>query len=310
MQNIIVTTGEKFTDIDGLACAISYTELLRLEGKIAETVLPGTLNHSITSTIKSWDLQYSIKPTFKEYTSVLVDISEAAYFAKCVDTNSILEIYDHRFGFQDYWKEKIGDKAHIEPVGSCATLIWEEFIKRGFSEKISTTSINLLLIAIVSNTLNFKAKITDKRDIKAFRELTKHCTLKEGWLEKYFNEQENEIFKDVQKAVLGDTKMITIPNFNLPVVMGQIELWDGSTFIPKYMREIKEALKSHNEENWFISVPSIKDGKNYLFTESDIVRHLLIKHIKAKFEPNSFTGFTDRLWLRKEIRSELFKADI
>ena len=67
MEKYIVTTGEAFTDIDALACAIAYGELLKLEGKEAEVVLPGLLNHSITPTIKSWNLDFKTGPSFSDY---------------------------------------------------------------------------------------------------------------------------------------------------------------------------------------------------------------------------------------------------
>src|SRR3989344_4504224 len=115
MEKIIVTTGQPFTDIDALACAIAYTELLRLEGKDAEAVLPGPLNKSITNEIKSWNLKF----------------------------------------------------LKTEMVGACATLIWEEYVKRKKSNEISEMSGNLLSTAIISNTLNFNAMVTTDRDKKS-----------------------------------------------------------------------------------------------------------------------------------------------
>ena len=114
MENLIVTAGEKFTDIDALACAIAYAELLRLEGRNVEVVLPGPLNCSVTPTIKSWGLEFYFKPLFSEYSSVLVDISEESHFADCVKDHSISEIYDHRYGFQEIWNDRIGERSHIE----------------------------------------------------------------------------------------------------------------------------------------------------------------------------------------------------
>ena len=55
-QKIVVTAGQTFNDIDVLACAIAYSELLLLEGKKSEVVLPGPLNNSVTNIIRSWGL--------------------------------------------------------------------------------------------------------------------------------------------------------------------------------------------------------------------------------------------------------------
>ena len=307
MENLIVTAGEKFTDIDALACAIAYAELLRLEGRNVEVVLPGPLNCSVTPTIKSWGLEFYFKPSFSVYSSVLVDISEESHFADCVKDHSISEIYDHRYGFQEIWNDRIGERSHIEFVGSCATLIWEEFQKRGFAEKISVTSARFLVYAIISNTLNFKAQVTHERDLKAYADLQKYAVLDTGWSEQYFTEQESAVFENVAKAIKEDTKVIQIQG--LPgIAMGQLELWDGSGFVGSHVQEIQTVLKGFGEDDWFMSVPSIKEGKNHLYTESDIVRDLLIKYIGAKFESNSFEGTTERLWLRKEVRAALIKG--
>ena len=60
-MKIVVTAGDKYTDIDVLACAIAYTELLNREGKNAEAVLAGVFNKSVTDKIKSWNLKYTEK---------------------------------------------------------------------------------------------------------------------------------------------------------------------------------------------------------------------------------------------------------
>lgn len=308
MENIVVTAGERFTDIDALACAVAYAELLKLEGKNVEAVLPGPLNYSVTPTVRSWGLDFVAKPTFAEYNSVLVDVSEESHFAICTQGHPIAEVYDHRHGFENIWKERLGEHSHIEFVGSCATLIWEEFKKRGYSEKISCTSARLLAYAILSNTLNFKAQVSTPRDVQALAQLQQYAMLEEGWSAEYFKEQEAVVFQDVGKAIGEDTKILDIPNLPVRITMGQLELWDGSTFISQNMETIRSVLQGFGEDHWFMSVPSISEGKNYLYTESDVVRHYLMKYIGAKFEPNAFEGYTSRLWLRKEVRAELLKS--
>ena len=84
MSEIIVTSGQPFTDIDALACAIAYNELLNLEGKRAQTVLPGPLNNSITKKVKEWKLDFRVKPSTNKAEYVLVDVSEPKFFANFV----------------------------------------------------------------------------------------------------------------------------------------------------------------------------------------------------------------------------------
>ncbi len=305
MKPTIITAGETFTDIDVLACAVGYSELLTLEGKKNEVVLPGVFNSSITPILRAWDLKYATTPTDPDSDVVLVDVSELAYVAKFVQPQQVVEIYDHRFGFQDFWKEKLGAHAHIEFVGACATLIWEEYKKRGFANKISPLSANLLTIAILSNTLNFGASVTDERDIVAFEELKKYIDMPDDWTGNYFEEVEKDIYKDVGQAITSDTKTLSLPTVDFPIVMGQLELWDASTFLTQHKLKAKTALEKFGQAEWFLSIPSISEKKNYMYTESKKIKELLPKIIPISFDGD--VGVTDTLWLRKEIRKKLLE---
>ena len=166
---IVITAGQKYSDIDILACAVAYKNLCDLQGRPAKVVLPGPINSSVTEEIKTWDFTIENEligePDSHEY--VLVDVSQPNYFAKFVIQEKIVEIYDHHCEFEDYWKEKLHNKAVIDPIGACATLIWEEFVKANLADKISPVSANLLSTAILSNTLNLQAQITSPRDKQA-----------------------------------------------------------------------------------------------------------------------------------------------
>ena len=292
MSEIIVTSGQPFTDIDALACAIAYNEVLNLEGKRAQTVLPGPLNNSITKKVKEWKLDFRVKPSTNKAEYVLVDVSEPKFFANFVKKERVIEVFDHRVGFEKYWKERLEEKSHIEMVGACATLIWEEFKKRKLSNKISEVSANLLYTAILSNTLNFKASVTSKKDIKAYEELKQFSNLPKNWVETYFTDQDKEVDKDIKNALINDTK-------DLEPIIGQLELWDSKKVILKHLKEIEEVLLSFGRPDWFLTAPSISEGKNYLFTRNPKMKTLLERSINAKFHGD--IGTTNKLWLRKEI---------
>lgn len=305
MKTIIITAGETFADIDVLACAIAYSNLLTLEGKPNEVVLPGVLNSSITETIKGWDLKYVAKPKNIDSPVVLVDISEFAHVSKFVKLENVIEVYDHRFGFGDFWKEKLGSNAHVELVGSCATLIWEEYKKRDYDSKISPLSANLLTISILSNTLNFGASVTTQRDIDAFNELKEYTDLPDLWQQRYFLEVEANIYSTIEQAIVSDTKVLDLPAVGFPIVMAQLELWDASKLFDLRGERIKSALEKLGHSNWFLSVPSISEKKNYIYTQNQKIKDLLSKIMPITFDGDF--GITDKLWLRKEIRKKLLE---
>lgn len=298
MEKIVVTTGQPFTDIDALACTIAYTALLNLRDKNADAVLPGPLNKSVTPEIISWGLKFSKKPSTKNAKYILVDISDPKYFASFVNEKGVVEIFDHRPVFENYWKEKLGKYAHIEMVGACATLIWEEYKKRKLVNNISTTSAKLLVTAIISNTLNFKAGVTTERDKVAFRQLLKITNFPKNWVEKYFEDQEKEAMRNPIEAIKNDSK-----GLGYDFKIGQLEFWDSKKFVYKYLKKIEKVLTSSGNEKWFFTSPSISEGKNYLFTKNEDIKKLLEDKIDAKFDGH--IGVTKKLLLRKEILQKI-----
>lgn len=303
MNSIVVTTGQAFADIDAVGCAIAYAELLRLEGKPAEVVLPGTLNNSVSDSVRVWGLEYVVTPTQADSDYVLVDVSDPAHIADCAKEGKVTEVYDHHPGYEQYWQEKIGEHSHIEPIGAAATLIWEEWKKRGQTEKISEKSAKLLAVAILSNTLNFGAVITHERDHTAYAELMAIAPLTDEWIARYFTEQEETVVKDVRQFIISDTKVFVPPTFPFTLTIGQLELWDGSAFLKTHTKAIESALMSFDHEHWIMSIPSLSEKRNHFYTKSEAVKKLFSQGLGITFDGDYATS--PRLWLRKEIIKQL-----
>jgi inorganic pyrophosphatase/manganese-dependent inorganic pyrophosphatase len=300
MAKLVVTTGTRFTDIDGLACVIGYREI---PPEPPLPVIAGELNQSVTTKIRNWSLNYLITvPKGEEYDFVVVDVSEASQLAGFVNKDRIIELYDHHFGFEKYWQEKLGEKAKIEPVGACATLIWEEFKKRNPGKKLSPLAANLLYTAIVSNTLNFQASVTTERDKQAFEELKTFIDLPTDWIARYYQDQEMDIYTNPERAIANDTKIQTIKSMRCAV--GQLELWNSETFIKDHLNQIESAMKGFEPEIWFFTSPSISEGRNYIFTRSETVKNLLRQVLAIDFFGTDI-GVTKKLWLRKEILKKI-----
>ncbi|HPD74175.1 MAG TPA: DHH family phosphoesterase [bacterium] len=302
MNKIGVTQAIYTSDMDSLACNIAYTELLNLEGKNATAYVPKDPAHTVTKEIKSWDFKYETEPSkenLQDLDFVLVDTTDPHTFPKFVKEEKIIEIYDHHVGYEDYWIKKLGGRAKIETIGSCATLIWEEFKKRGFGEKISQTSAKMLYAAIISNTLNFKASITSHRDVEAFQEISIIADMPKGWVEKYFIDQEEYIYQNPRQAILDDIKIIEFPNMGTKFTIGQIELWESKKFVNDYKPLIKEVLDNFDHKKWFFNAPCISMGKTYVLTENEEIRNILENNFGFIFKNE--IGESDKLIERKEF---------
>ena len=330
MSTLVVTTGKRFVDIDGLACVVAYQEI---PPKRPLAVISGPLNSSVTDTIRNWPLPYLTALQPGDYKFVIVDVSETKELPPFVKKDRVIEIYDHHFGFEASWKKLLGEKAKIEAVGACATLIWEEMKKRkledrsekldndvrgaiGQSQKIplptsassfppptshfpiTPLAANLLYTAIISNTLNFQASVTTKRDKQAFEELKGFIDLPETWVAQYYQDQEVSVYTNPEQAVVNDTKIQIIKG--LKCAVGQIELWNSEDFIKEHQNEIESTLRAFDTELWFFTSPSIGEGRNYIFTKSETIKNLFRSVMSIDFFGTDI-GVTKKLWLRKEI---------
>jgi inorganic pyrophosphatase/manganese-dependent inorganic pyrophosphatase len=120
-------------------------------------------------------------------------------------------VFDHHFGFEEYWNSRLGERARIEPIGAAATLIWEAFRIRGFAKGISRESAILLAHAIVSNTVNFLVGLSGDRDRAALAELVNIAGLKENWIARYFHSVQKRIEQNPEEAIRNDTKIFSFP---------------------------------------------------------------------------------------------------
>ncbi|WP_158499286.1 DHH family phosphoesterase [endosymbiont of Acanthamoeba sp. UWC8] len=306
---IIICAGSKYVDIDVLACAVAYKELLELRGKKAKTVFTGEFNKTVPISVLAWnmDISHDVPENPHDYNYVLVDISNPNYFEKFVVREQVIEVFDHHHGFEKYWIKLIGSRAKIETVGSCATLIWEEYKKHNKENMISPTGANLIYTAIISNTLNFRASITSIRDIRAAEEIKQYITLPDIWIQQYYKETEQEILSEPKIAIANDTKSLVINNDDY--LIAQLELWNAVTFINRHdileiaLQGLNINELAHNELNWFLTIASIEENKNYIITSSEFIKQKLKIYLGAVF--TGYIGETKQLFLRKEILKKL-----
>jgi len=301
MSKLIITAGDLWSDIDILACALAYEQLLRLEGKDAHAVLTAPLNLTVTKDIRDLGLVYEkeFKYGKDEVEYIVVDISLPQYYAKFVDLKKVVEVFDHHFYDElGDLKARLGNSCHIEKVGACATLIWEEFQKRGYANKISPLNALLIYTAIISNTLDFKAGVTTDRDILASKELMEIANPAANWKQRYYEQIEEAIMQDPIANMRLDTKRIDLKSGSIAIT--QIELWDSAKFFEENKDILDNFLASQDTKFAFITSPSINKGCNYLYA-LNLQTEELMKRIWPELEFDNKIAKTRKLYLRKEI---------
>lgn len=134
----IVVGGSAYADIDVLACISAYAQLLKLKGFLAQGIITGPWNETISHSIRQWktEIVQNFLPSAHPCNFILVDISDPKFIEQFVEVEKVIEVFDHHHGYEAFWKERLPNATFIEYVGACATLIWErfkrEFIKENF----------------------------------------------------------------------------------------------------------------------------------------------------------------------------------
>lgn len=306
----IVTGGKAYSDIDVLACASAYRQLLELLETPAQAIISPIWNQTIPSSIHSWPIfvDRDSKKKFENCHFSIVDVSDPRFFLDSISLADVYEVFDHHHGYEEYWKNRIGNRSYIEKVGACATLIWERFKALEMEKKISSTNANLLYTAIFANTLNFKSYSTHERDLKAFEELLLYTQLPSDWKERYYHEIQKEILDDILKSIAADTKIF--PFLGKHLFFGQLELWNAREIASYQMYNFLSNFLSNQlpeqDPYYILNVVSIEEEKNYLISNIAILKECFQESFKG-VQLTSGWMTTERLWQRKELLKEMNK---
>lgn len=187
---MIYCTSYESPDLDGVACSIAYAEYLNLTGKNAKPVYFGSLGLE-TKFFETKFGNLPIKSKSGGYgrndNIILLDTADPDAIDSNIPPEKVTEIFDHRkLVFLDKFTQAT---TTIELVGSCATLITERFMNKQI--KPSELTATLLYGAIVSNTINFKNKVTTGRDIKAAGWLKSGLDLSNDFVKSMFGYKSN-----------------------------------------------------------------------------------------------------------------------
>lgn len=304
----VVTSGAKYIDIDAYAGCIAYAELLQLQGEDALAVCTAPLNESVSDTVRSWNapIKNAYEPSENDE-FILIDVSEPEQFDQIVNLEKVSQVIDHHPGLEQYWQDKIGDKAVIEFIGAACTLVYESWKSANLLDKMSIVSARLLICSILDNTLNFGAKVTTQRDVEAYEALLKIAELPDNFTSQYFTECQNAILQDLIVAIQNDAKILQFRTYGEPISVGQLVVWDGSKIFQESQETIEQTLASIKPD-WFMNLVNVGEGKSYFITKNTDVQNWLEKLLNVRFSNN--VAVADHLWLRKEIIKQDIEENI
>lgn len=292
---IVITVGKSYIDIDGYASSIAYRELLKMKSIESKFVSNAILNYSITDSLKSIPYSiddYSINSNDKY---IILDLSNKSFFPEFVDENNVVEIIDHHPGFEDYWNNKLGNNAIIEPIGSVATIIVEKYEQDRLLDRMDKHIAKLLMAAILDNTLNFTANITTDRDKVAYKKLESLIN-EHDFATTYFSECQKYIEDNLQESIKNDIK-IQKTNEYLPEVFGQLTIWDAEELLHK--RDFINQIMNGYGNEWMLNIISLSNNSSYIIYSNDEIK-IKLEQLLDCYDKNE-TLIKSPAMLRKEI---------
>jgi nanoRNase/pAp phosphatase (c-di-AMP/oligoRNAs hydrolase) len=289
-------------DLDGVACAVSYAELLCRRNKSAVPWYPGTPDGEAQFVINQFpDLSFASEATTSSARSfVLVDASDLEGIPQFISPEWFLEIIDHRM-FTDAASTFKNARVQIEPVGAAATLIVERFIKFGVTP--SRTSAIMLYGAIYSNTLCLRGSITDERDKEAARWLEATGDIPQDWLTRQFAARREELLADIAESIHRERKVYQhIPS---TYAVAQLEYGGAGKTVAETLDSLILVLRAMSPVT-MLNMVDLEDGTSYVICPDADLRKLVAYALGVTFT-DSVAHLSPAL-LRKQIVAAISKA--
>jgi len=263
---MITVTGYVNPDIDCVACAIGYAELLNIQGKEARAVYAGGFGEE-TEFVRQYLGGLNIELVQDGYGDgdiVLVDVSDPKGIDELIDIDKVVEVIDHRK--LSYVQSFPNAKLHIDLVGSCATLIAERF--QAVNILPSRDIAVLLYSAIVSNTVNFTNNVTTQRDRDMGDWLKEIGSIEGGYVDRMFEYKSNISKDNLEEIMREEFKFYEVKGDRVGVV--QLELSDAIRRVKELDNEVRRILGKIKDENsldyLLLSVVDVVDSFNYFLT--------------------------------------------
>lgn len=301
----IITAGSSYLDIDAYACCIALAELKTLKGEHAIAYSKANCNYSVCESLKKESqINDSILPEYLNSQYIVVDVSDPNFIKDSIPLDQVVEVYDHHVGYEDYWKNRIGNNSHIEFIGAAVTLIYREWKKYNLVDKMNVSTAKLMVAAILDNTLNLTASNTTDEDRQAFYKLCIHANIDVEWCNSYFSEVQCSIENDLRNAIFKDIKHMQDTSV-LPSRVAQLSIWNAENLFDR-LSAIRSWF-SESPESWMINIIDIQNNCSFFVCDDKMVQ----KNLERIFDIVFSNGIakTRRALLRKEIIKQVNSSD-
>lgn len=286
-------------DLDGVASAIAYAELLHGLSRNARAGILGEPQVEAQYIFDRFELSPFPRVSGAEgfEAVILVDASDLNGLEGKIPAELVTEIIDHRqVNDSDQFPNA---RVQIELVGAAATLIAEKFVETAVP--ISRTAAVLLYGAIVSNTLSFRGSVTTGRDIESANWLNRIAQLEANFASELFAAKSNVAGQLLASMIQSHFASFVFGRTRIGIA--QLELVGARDLVFERGQELAELLAhlrtEKNLQAVFLNIVELSEGPSIIVAIDRKTKELLEQTLEIRFEGD----VAERLipTLRKEI---------
>lgn len=297
----ILVTSYINPDLDGVASALAYAELLKKKGQAAEAVLFGKPQPEVDFFTKKYDYHFPIesgdqKSRWKSY--VVVDTSISKRLPKFIDPVKVVEILDHHPA--ETGEEFPNAKIQNEDVGAVATLVYERTLKEDF--ELDKGLARLIYAGIFHNTSNLLS--STQRDLETIAKLEKEYGFNRQLPTEMFEYTNGYILSNLERVILGDLKEIDTSDGLC--IGGQVEVYDAFAKQNQVMTKVSalaEKLSRERGARVIMIVIDLGANQSGIYTRDLRLQEKLAGAFGTNFDEN--WAFVKPIALRKKILSAI-----
>ncbi len=280
-------------DLDGVGSGIILAHILSLNSEKWEFVYSGQLNQETIYLLNHLNITLPNNiENFEHFEKIiLVDTHHPSQLNNTIPLEKITIIFDHHLDKINEIKNSIFIN---ENVGSVATLIVEKIINENL---IIDNKLKLVLqSAIISNTINFKAPTTTKRDLQAFHFLENTIKLNKTITQNMLSIKSKIDDISTIELLQSDLKIYFINNYKIGI--SQLENLNDNLLLREDIDVSIEIITHEMKLDYFIhNNINLTNNMSTLYC-SEIKTHNLIENIFSLKFSNNMVKISE-LWLRK-----------
>jgi len=282
-------------DLDGVACAVAYAELLNATGALSKPwykEIPDAEAKHLINLCKSV-LYAGNNEVENAKQFILVDASGLEGLPSEVDPANITEVIDHRFHHkaEDLFPNA---KIQIESVGAAATLIAEKYMAANI---IPSHDSGLMLYgAIHSNTQCLKGTITSDRDRFASNWLEQAVFIPKNFLEEQFAARRDDLIQDIDASIRRERKEYVHPTGEYAI--SQLEFHGSGKVLKERIRTISDVINELTPRT-ALNMVDLDANCSYIYVVDEGLKSIFTNKIGLFFSDD--IAISDGIILRKQI---------